>query len=136
MLREELYRTLASFGGEVRERGGAIEFTKVLAERKVFLSRKKLVYRVLVRVDEEKGEVHLSESLTETDSGLAADSGFGLKTERYRTGKGPREGNIAEQSKLFGKAYSYAFDFASVRSATERLAQEHGYAVHYHLIDR
>ncbi len=116
--------------GEVRGRGGTIEFTKVLAERKGFLSRRKLVYRAMVQMDEKKREVHLSESLTKTGSGLAPESGFEFKRETYRTKRGSREGNIAEQSKLFGKTYSYTFDFASARSAIERLAQDHGYAIH------
>lgn len=71
MLREALLQALAPLGGEVREKGEAIEFTKVLAERKTFLSRRKLVYRATVRVDEGRREVHLWESLTETGSGLS-----------------------------------------------------------------
>lgn len=109
---------------------------KVVPERKVFLSRKKLVYRALGWVDEEKCEVHLSESLTETSSGLPPESGLAVKRERYRTRVGPRAGDIAEQAKLFGKVYSYTFDFASVRAAIERLAQAHGYTVHHHLSAR
>ena len=133
MLREALREALEALGGEVRVRGGTMEFIKVVAERKAFLSRKKLVYRAWVRVNEENREVHLSESLTETSSGLASESGCGVKRERYRTRMGPREGDIVEMSRLFGKAYSYTFDFASVRDTVERVAHAHGYTVHHHL---
>jgi hypothetical protein len=133
MLTKALADRLREIGGEVKERGSDIEFTKVLAERRAFLAKKRLVYRARLRVDERARAVHLSESLVETSAGLAPESGFGLKTETYRTGTGPREGSIAEQAKLFGKTYAYTFDHASVRPAIEGLAQEHGYTVHYHL---
>ncbi len=136
MLEAALVEVLRKLGGEVERRGDTIRFTKVLAERKAFFSRKKLVYRATMRVNEEQREVHVRESLTETGSGLAPESGLGFKTETYKTGKGPREGDIAEQSKLFGKAYSYTFDFAAVRGAVERVVQGHGYAVRHHLTDQ
>lgn len=130
-MKEALKRHLEVLGGEVEERGAVIEFTKVLAERRAFLSRKKLVYLARLRVDEKRRELHLTESLTETGRGLAAESGVGFKAETYRTGRGPREGGIAEQSKLFGKVYAYTFDFAAVRGAIERLAHQCGYTVQY-----
>ncbi|MCX7751194.1 MAG: hypothetical protein N2320_06670 [Candidatus Bipolaricaulota bacterium] len=130
MLREALIEALTSFGGEVREEGGTIAFTKVLAERRVFLARRRLVYRAVVRVDEGKREVHVRETLTETGSGLALESGAGFKAESYRTRPGAREGTIAEQAELFGKKYSYTFDFAAVRAALEVAARNHGCTVH------
>ncbi len=133
MFTKVLMDRLRDLGGEVEERGGGIEFTKVLAERRVFLARKKLVYRARLRVDAGARAVHLSESLTETSSGLAPESGFGFKTETYKTRAGPREGDIAERAKLFGKAYTYTFDHGAVRKAIEALAQEHGYTVQYHV---
>jgi hypothetical protein len=133
MVKQALVRALGEFGGEVDERGNAIGFAKVVAERKTFLSRKRLVYRASIRVDEEKREVHLSESLTESGLGLASESGVGFKTETYRTGRGPREGGIAEQSKLFGKVYAYTFDHGAIRAKIEALAREHGHIVRYHV---
>ncbi|MEW6216674.1 MAG: hypothetical protein AB1543_03230 [Candidatus Bipolaricaulota bacterium] len=133
MVKQALVRALGEFGEEVDERGNAIRFAKVVAERKTFLSRKRLVYRASIRVDEEKREVHLSEFLTETGFGLAVESGVGFKTETYRTGRGPREGGIAEQSKLFGKVYAYTFDHGAIRTAIETLARSHGYTVQYHI---
>lgn len=133
MLTKALAELLTGLGGEVRERGGTVEFTRILAERRVFLSRKKLVYRARLRVDDGARAVHLSESLSETGSGLAPESGFGFKRERYKTGAGPREGGIAEQAKLFGKSYAYSFDHGAIRKALEALAREHGYTVQYHI---
>ncbi|MFH1609504.1 MAG: hypothetical protein ABID40_02615 [Candidatus Bipolaricaulota bacterium] len=133
MLTKALTELLKGLGGEVKERGGMVEFTRVLAERRAFLARRKLVYRARLRVDEGARAVHLSESLTETSSGLAPESGFGVKTETYKTGAGPREGDITERAKLFGKTYAYTFDHGAIRKAIEALAQEHGYTVHYHI---
>ncbi len=133
MLKEALGQALGALGGEVVSRGNVVEFTKTVAERKAFLSRKRLMYRASIRVDGEKREVHLTESLTETGSGLAADSGVGVRKETYRMGRGPREGGIAEQSKLFGKAYAYTFDHGAIRTVIETLARSHGYTVQYHI---
>lgn len=133
MVEEALVKIVRELGGEVERRGDTIGFTRVLAERRAFLSRKRLVYRATIRVDEAKREIHLTESLTETGSGLGPESGFGFRTETYKTGRGPREGDIAEQSKLFGRTYSYTFDFGAVRGAIERVAHDHGYAVRHHL---
>lgn len=132
-MKQALVWALDEFGGEVDERGNAIEFAKTVAERKAFLSRKRLVYRANVRVDEAKREVHLSESLAESGLGLASESGVGFKTETYRTGRGPRDGGIAEQSKLFGKVYAYTFDHGAIRTVIETLARSHGYTVQYHI---
>lgn len=134
MIVEALVDLLRGLGGEVTARRGEIEFSKVLAERRAFLSRKRLVYRAHLRVDEGKRELHLSESLAETSSGLSPESGFGVKTETYRTSAGPREGDIAEQAKLFGKTYAYNFDYGAIRKRIEELAQEQGYTVRYHVV--
>lgn len=40
----------------------------------------------------------------------------------------PREGSIEEQSRLFGKEYTYTFDFAAVRKAIEAAVQAAGYS--------
>lgn len=136
MLREALLQALAVLGGEVRERGDAIEFTKVLAERRAFLSRRRLVYRATVRVDEGRREVHLWESLTETSSGLAPEAGAGFKVETYRTWPEARAGTIKEQAELFGKRYNYTFDFSAVRKELEAAARGHGYAVQVKLSGR
>ena len=42
-------------------------------------------------------------------------TGFGFKKETYNTFGKERTGSIEEQSKLFGKDYSYKFDFGTFR---------------------
>ncbi len=133
MLSLALTEALRELGGEVVQRGEELVFTKVLAERRVFLARKKLVYRARLRVDENTHEVRLVESLTETSSGLAGDSGVQFQAESYRTRPALREGTIAEQAKLFGANYCYTFDFEQVRTAVERVVREHGYTLRHAL---
>ncbi|MCX5877268.1 MAG: hypothetical protein NT087_13420 [Deltaproteobacteria bacterium] len=57
--------------------------------------------------------------------------GFGFKQETYKTGLGAREESIEEQSRLFGKEYTYTFDFSAVRKAMEGAAQAAGYTFHW-----
>ena len=108
-----------------------------MAERKAFLSRKKLTYIARWRVDDAGREVRFTEMLKESGFGLSGgDSGmppgFGFKAETYHTGFGkPRDGTIEEQSNLFGKRYSYSFEFGKVRKELERIAAGGGYAFKY-----
>ena len=113
----------------------SLEFT--VAERKAFLSKKKLTYSAKFRVDEDNKELRFTEMLKESGSGVSAgDSGFGFKKETYKTGKGPREGSIEEQSTLFGAQYSYSFDFAKVRTFIESEAGKAGYSFKYQITSR
>ncbi len=66
------------------------------------------------------------------DSGMS--SGFGFKTESYNTFKGGRQGTIEEQSVLFGKDYSYQFDFKECRSMIEDIAGKAGYKFEYQIL--
>ena len=105
---------------------------KVLAERKAFLSRKKLRYCARARLVETAGELLFSECLKESGLGLSSGDddlspGFSFKKESYQTGGGPREGKIEEQSRLFGKDYSYTFDFADFRRMVEAATRDAGY---------
>jgi hypothetical protein len=113
-----------------------VEFT--VAERKAFLSKKKLVYSARFRIDEEKKELRFMEMLKESGSGASSgDSdlgpGFGFKKETYKIGGGAREGSIEEQSRLFGAQYSYTFEFSNVRSFLESEAVKAGYAFKYQI---
>jgi len=112
---------------------GCYLLEKVLAERKGFSSRKKLIYRAKFRIDDEKNELQFSELLKESGLGLSSGDeglspGFGFKTESYKTGPGRREGSIEEQSLLFGKQYNYSFDFGVFRRSIEDAARTEGYA--------
>jgi hypothetical protein len=76
--------------------------------------------------------------LKEASSGMSSgDSdfgpGFGFKKESYKTGMGGREGGIEEQSALFGRQYTYAFDYSNVRKAMEEAASKAGFAFKYQI---
>jgi hypothetical protein len=112
---------------------GSLGMTSVIAERKAFLSRKKLTYKCRLRVDDTHATVRFWEVLVESSSGLATDDdfgpGIGFSKESYKTGGKTREGGVEEQSRLFGKDYSYRWDYASVRRAVAAVAGEAGYTV-------
>ncbi len=106
----------------------------VVAERKTFLAKKKLTYTAKFRIDEATKEVRFTEQLKESGSGVSGGSaGMGFKMETYNTRKGPREGSIEEQSKLFGATYSYTYDFSQVRAFIERESEGAGYTFSYQL---
>lgn len=121
----------------LKEKKGAYSVEFTVAERKVFLSKKKLTYSAAFRVDEANMDVRFTEMLKETGSGVSAgDGGFGFKKETYKTGAGPREGSINEQSKLFGTQYTYTFDFSKVRAFIESEAVKAGYTFTYQITSR
>ena len=125
----------------LKEKRGVYSVQVVVAERKAFLSKKKLTYSAKFRVDEDKKELRFTEMLKESGSGVSSGdsefgSGFGFKRETYKTGKGAREGLIEEQSTFFGKQYSYTVDFSAVRTAIEREAIKSGYTFTYQVTSR
>jgi len=132
---DEIKQTLANLGGKWNEKKGLWDFSTTIAERKAFLSKKKLTYAIKMRIDESTKTVKFSEMLTEASSGLSSgggfddgmSTGFGVKTESYNTFSGARKGTIEEQSKLFGKDYSYNFDYAEVRTKIKNIAEKAGY---------
>ncbi|MCX6093366.1 MAG: hypothetical protein NTY63_00880 [Candidatus Bipolaricaulota bacterium] len=135
---DEIEKYFAEIPATLKEKRGvySVEFT--VAERKAFLSKKKLTYSARFRIDEDKKELRFTEMLRESGSGAYSGSddlspGFGFKKETYKTGAGPREGTIEEQSKLFGAQYSYAFDFSKVRAFIESEAAKAGYAFTYQI---
>lgn len=139
MITDSLSSTASSLGLEVKEKKGKIELSKVVAERKAFLSKKKLTYTAWVKIDEEAKAILFSEMLSENASGFTSgDSdmgpGFGFKTETYNTMSGARTGGIAEQSQLFGKQYTYDFDYAQVRTAVEQIATTNGFTFSYQIL--
>ena len=138
MLIDEIKKFVEGIPATLKEKKGvySVEFT--VAERRVFLSKKKLTYSAKFRVDEDKKELRFTEMLKESSSGMSSGNsdvgpGFGFKKESYKTGTGPREGSIKEQSKLFGAQYSYTFDFSKVRTFLEGEAVKAGYAFKYQI---
>jgi hypothetical protein len=139
MLIQDINIIVSAIPAQLKEKKGLYSFEFTVAERKAFLSTKKLAYRAYFRMDEAKRELRFTEMLKETGSGLSSGSddispGFGFKAETYKVGFGkPREGGIAEQSSLFGKQYKYAFDYSKIRKDIEAMAAKAGYIFNYHI---
>ena len=139
---EQIQSALAGYNGTWKDKKGVNEFTSVIAERKAFLSTKKLTYSARIKIDDTAKIVNFSEMLIEAGSGLSSGGdfdggmspGFGFKTETFNTMKGGREGNIAEQSNLFGKKFEYKFDYKEVRSKIESAAESAGYKLQYQIL--
>ncbi len=138
MLIDEIRRIANAIPAELKEKKSVFSLEFIIAERKVMFSKKKLTYNAKFRIDDGKKELRFTEMLKEAGSGFSSgDSdispGFGFKAETYKTRAGPREGNIKEQSELFGKQYSYNYDFSKIRTAVEDEANKAGYAFKYQL---
>ena len=136
-LKIELIKVSKSFPAEFKEqKDGSLFLQFVIAERKVFLSKKKLTYKCKARVNDEKKEVTFFEMLSKSNIGLSAGSGFEFKKETFGTkGKG-REGGIEEMSNLFGKKYKYSFDYKKIREAIQGEVQKIGYSLSIKLIEK
>ncbi len=139
---DEIKKSLQSYEGKWSEKKGLWTFSATIAERKAFLSKKKLTYTLKIRVDDGTKTVKFSEMLAESAAGLSAgggmddgmSSGFGFKTETYNTTKGARQGSIEEQSKLFGKDFSFLFDYQEVRSRVKAAAEKSGCNFEYQIL--
>ena len=135
---EEIQKLAESVSADLKEKKGVFTLTKTVAERRSFLSKKKLVYAAKISIDEIKKEITFSEFLKESGIGISAGEddltpGFGFKKETYRTDALMRSGTIEEQSNLFGKKYDYNFDFSKIRNAVKELASRSGYTLNYKL---
>ena len=91
-----------------RAGGGVLTMKTVVAQRKVFLSKRTLEYRCRLRVDDEARQVTFFEILMEKGAGVSGGDmdtapGFGFRKETYKTGAATRSGTIEEQSRLFAK---------------------------------
>lgn len=136
-LKEELIEVSKSFPAEFKEqKDGSLVLQFVIAERKAFLSKKKLTYKSKVRVNDEKKEITFFEMLSESNAGLSAGSGFEFKKETYGVKGKEREGGIEEMSKLFGKNYKYSFDYKKIRETIKKEAQKIDYSFSIKLIEK
>ncbi len=139
-IKDELTKIASQISGGVTERRETFEINATIAERKAFLSVKKLTYTAKIKIDDVQKELHFSEMLKEASAGISSgfdsdiSSGFGFKKEAYKTGSKGREGSIDEQSKLFGKDYTYKFDYSQIRKAVETLSETSGYKFIYHIL--
>lgn len=136
---DEIKEALKNYDGKWSEKSGVYKFEATIAERKAFLSKKKLTYAATMRIDDAAKELKFSEMLVEAGSGLSSGGfggddmspGIGFKTESYNTMKGPREGGIKEQSDLFGKQYGYNFNYSDIRKKIEAVVDRPGYKLTY-----
>ena len=136
-LKEELIEVSKSFPAEFKEqKDGSLVLQFVIAERKAFLSKKKLTYKSKVRVNDEKKEITFFEMLSESNVGLSVGSGFEFKKETYGVKGKEREGGIEEMSKLFGKNYKYSFDYKKIRETIKKEAQKIDYSFSIKLIEK
>lgn len=139
---EQIQSALAEYNGTWKDKKDIKEFNTIIAERKAFLSTKKLTYSARIKIDDSTKMINFSEMLIESGSGLSSSSdfdgdispGFGFKTETYNTTKGVREGNIAEQSNLFSKKFEYKFDYKEIRSKIESATEAAGYKLQYQIL--
>ncbi|MDD5646525.1 MAG: hypothetical protein PHW86_05090, partial [Candidatus Bipolaricaulis sp.] len=90
---DEIVKFVEGIPADLKEKRGtySIEFT--VAERKAFLTKKKLTYSARFRIDEDRKELRFTELLKETGSGVSSGGddlgpGFGFKKETYKTGSG------------------------------------------------
>ena len=135
-------KVLENHDGKWNEKKGLWDFSTTIAERKAFLSKKKLTYALKIRISEDTKTVKFSEMLIEASSGLSSgsdldsgmSSGFGFKKESYNTLGGGRKGTIEEQSNLFGKEYSYQFDYREIRSKVKDFVENAGYQFEYQIL--
>ncbi len=114
------------------KKDGSLAGEAVLAERKAFLSKKKLTYKCKARVDESAHLVRFWEMLVEKGSGVSSGGddfapGGGFSAGTYKTSGKERSGSIETASSLFGKDYSYQWDYAAVRTALQQVAATAGY---------
>lgn len=140
---DKIKQALTQYNGEWKEeKSGLLSFSSVIAERKAFLSTKKLTYQAKMRIDEASRSIKFSEMLIERGSGLSSggdfdgemSSGFGFKAESYNTLKTSRSGTIQERSDLFGKKFEYKFNYQEIRQKIEFIATESGYSFEYQVL--
>lgn len=142
MVLDEIKKLAQSLGAGLEQKNGIYILKLLVAERKVFLSKKKLEYIAKLRPDEENKTVKFTEMLKESGSGLSMGGGMdemtpgiGFKVQTYKTGIGPREGTIEEQSELFGKTYQYKFDFKTIREKIKGIAEKNGWGFKYQITE-
>ena len=141
-MKEEIQKIAESIDGKINEKKGVITVDSTIAERKAFLSKKKLTYTFKVRIDNNAKTIKFTEMLKEAGSGFSSgggydsdfSTGFGFKKETYNTTSGAREGTIKESSDLFGKTYEYKFDYAKIRKQVEESAKKQGYKFEYQVL--
>jgi hypothetical protein len=136
-IKEYVYGLPPELGVKITEKKEVFTLELVVAERKAFLSKKKLIYVAKFHIYDAEKRITFTELLKEFGSGIGGgdlDSpGFGFKVETYNTVKKPRQGTIQELSTLFGKNYQYNFNFKEIRENFEQMALNVGYRFEYQI---
>jgi hypothetical protein len=130
-LQDDLIAAASAFPAPLQlQKDGSLAMEVLIAERKAFLSKRKLTYKCGLRVDDGARCVTFWEMLIERGSGVSGTDdmapGFGFKKEVYGTKGKERSGSIEEASSLFGKDYSYTWNYAAVRNAVRTAAEAAG----------
>ncbi len=133
-LEDELITASLAFPAPLQpQRDGSLAMEAPIAERKAFLSKRKLAYKCKLRVNEGPRSITFWEMLVEKGSGVSGSDdtapGFGFKKETYSTKGKELSGGIEEASRLFGKDYTYTWDYAAVRNAVRGAAEAAGYSL-------
>jgi len=115
------------------QKDGTLAMEMLVAERKTFLAKKKLIYKCRLRVNDDTRTVTFWEMLEEKGSGVSGGEdmapGFGFKKETYSTRGKELSGSIEEASTLFGKDYEYDWNYAVVRRMVRSVAEAAGYGL-------
>jgi len=116
-----------------RQKDGSLAMEMLVAERKAFLSKRKLTYKCKLRADDAARSVTFWEMLVEKGSGVSGGDdmapGFGFKKETYHTGGKELSGGIEEASRLFGHDFDFNWDYAAVRRMVRSVAEAAGYSL-------
>ncbi len=120
--------------------GDRITLTRVVAERKAFLSTARLKYLATITLDAAGGELRFSEMLKESGAGLTSGgddgdfgstSGFGFQKTSYNTRTDTIADSIEEQARSLGAKYANQFPYREIRIQVNRIAEAGGYAFRY-----
>ena len=130
---EELRGIAAEFGLESKETKGVTVLSGVLAEKKGFLSRKKVTYEAHFRIDQEQRTVFFSELLKESGSGAG---GVGTESWSTKSGKDGLSGQIDKRIAGLGSKYQIRFQAGEIRDRIARAAQADGYQFEYKITPR
>jgi hypothetical protein len=142
-LQEQLLDLSKTFPSPLEEnKDGTLSLEFIVAERKSFLTRKKLLYRCRLRLDDQIRAVKFFEILKESGFGLGGggdgdlEPGFSFKKETYKMSGKEREGTIEELSRFFGQEYKYSFDYSTIRNSIKKAAEEAGYSFSLYLREK
>jgi hypothetical protein len=133
-LQDELITASSAFPAPLRpQKDGSLAMEALIAERKAFLTKRKLIYKCRLRANEGLRSVTFWEMLLEKGSGVSVGDdmapGFGFKKETYSTKGKELSGSIEEASSLFGERFDYTWDYSAVRSAVRGAAEAAGYSL-------